>query len=51
VIFLFKLVKNLVIAIKAKFSKTMLSNLVCFIIVIYMFLTIGCFGATRARSC
>jgi hypothetical protein len=50
VMFLFKLVKNPVMAVKAKFSETMLSNSVCFITVVYMFLTVGCFGAARARS-
>jgi hypothetical protein len=47
----FKLVKNPVMAVKAKFSETVLSDSVRFITVVYMFPTVGCFGAARARSC
>jgi hypothetical protein len=48
VIFLFRLGENLIMAEKAKFSKTMLSDSTLLVIVVYMFLILGHFGGGTA---
>ena len=48
VIFPFRLGKDLIIAEKAKFSKTILSYSTLLIIVVYMFLIIGRFNSRTA---
>lgn len=44
-IFLFRLSKDLIVAEKAKFGKTILSDSTLLIIVVYVFLILGYFGS------